>query len=140
VRVLLAIAAAVLAGWLALAARAGTPTVTVVAGTPTEASYRLSAPRLLPAGTIVFQLVNGGAAAHGLAVCTRPGPMTTCPSRITALLRPGRTATLTVKLGEGTYRFSVSTPGRAKPATGWVQVVVVTTVTTTIPQPTGTTR
>jgi plastocyanin len=65
----------------------------------TEREYALSfTPRTVPPGTVTFSVRNAGHAAHALAV-SGPGLKTVR----TRAIAPGKTGTLTVTLGRGTF-------------------------------------
>ena len=64
-----------------------TPTVRVEAGKPTEFAFVLT-PKTVPHGTVIFFVVNEGMRAHDFTIAGKK----------TAILAPGASAKLTVKL------------------------------------------
>jgi uncharacterized cupredoxin-like copper-binding protein len=101
----------------AAAGRAPAATVVLVtAGKPSELAFRLSRSTALPAGTITFRVTNAGRLPHVFKLCTTPGATAvaaSCAGRATKVLAPGGTATLTVALRGGRYRFLSTVPGQA---------------------------
>jgi uncharacterized cupredoxin-like copper-binding protein len=81
----------------------------VAAGKPvavTENEFHvILASKMLPAGTYTFVVKNAGKIQHDLAV--QGGAV----NQKTALINPGSTAKLTVKLGAGTYALYCTVPG-----------------------------
>lgn len=121
--------------------RAAAPTViTVTAGKPTEFAFQLSKKSAIPAGTVTFRVTNRGAVPHNFKVCTRPvanSRANACTGKSTPMLARGRSATLTMTLGKGTYEFLSSAPGHAaKGMKGLLGVVRVATSTPTTSTPT----
>lgn len=83
---------------------AGTTTVKV-----TEKEYRIAlSVKKAPAGPVKFVVRNSGTYPHALAIAG-PGLK---PKR-TPLIKPGRSATLTVTLRSGTYSLWCPVPGHA---------------------------
>jgi glucose/arabinose dehydrogenase len=104
---LVALALGVAAAWaLAGAAHARTrpkPRTTTVRVAATEFRFALSRASA-PAGTVRFVVTNTGRVAHNFFVA----------GRVTPLLQPGRTATLTVRFAKaGSYRYLCTVPGHA---------------------------
>jgi uncharacterized cupredoxin-like copper-binding protein len=91
--------------------------VTVTAGKPTELGFKLSKFSNLPAGTITFKVTNEGLGFHNFKICTTPTTSlakNACLGKVTKLLHPGNTATLTVKLTKsGKYEYLCAVPGHA---------------------------
>jgi uncharacterized cupredoxin-like copper-binding protein len=98
----------------AAAARTET-TVNVTAGKPSELRFTLSK-RTFPHGTVAFRLTNAGALAHDLKICASPkgGSANSCAGKVTRLIGPGQSVTLTYtfKTG-GTYEYLCTVPGHA---------------------------
>ena len=77
--------------------------VTVTAGKPSEYSFTLSR-QSVTAGTVVFKVVNAGKVRHDFEIA----------GRMTPVLRPGRSATLTVAFAKaGAFAYSSSVAGQA---------------------------
>jgi uncharacterized cupredoxin-like copper-binding protein len=72
-----------------------------------EKEYSISAPPTAHAGTVVFDVKNGGKIPHDLAV---QGPGIS-GVKATSLIQPGGDAKLTVKLAKGTYTIFCAVPG-----------------------------
>lgn len=79
---------------------------TTIRVTEREFKIGLSA-RSAPAGAVVFQITNTGRYTHALAIA---GPGV---SKKTAMIKPGKTATLTVTLRSGSYSLWCPIPGHA---------------------------
>lgn len=79
---------------------------TTIRVTEREFTIGLSA-RSAPAGAVVFQITNTGRYTHALAI-TGPGV-----SKKTAMIKPGKTATLAVTLRSGSYSLWCPIPGHA---------------------------
>jgi plastocyanin len=87
-----------LAGAVLAAAAVGSTTAAQTVKV-TEREYALSfTPRSVAPGTVTFTVRNAGKVAHALAV-SGPG----LKMKRTATIAPGNTASLTVKLGKGTF-------------------------------------
>jgi plastocyanin len=107
----------------ALAARsAGTVTVQVTAGKPSEGSFEFST-SAVPVGSVVFKIVNRGRRAHAFAIA----------GKRTAPIAPGKSASLTVVFTkEATYHGSFGVlsvyapvaPPTTAAGTGGTQTVV----------------
>jgi uncharacterized cupredoxin-like copper-binding protein len=96
--------AAVLVAGGALATAAvslGASSVKVAAGTPSEFRFQLSG-KARP-GTVSFRIANRGEVKHDFKIAGKK----------TRLISPGRSATLTVTLKKGTYRYLCTVPGHA---------------------------
>jgi uncharacterized cupredoxin-like copper-binding protein len=121
-------------------ARATVPTVVnVVAGKPTEWRFTLSRASGIPAGEVFFKVTNKGTLPHLFKVCSAPVAnvrLNACAGKATAIIKPGRSATLTVKLSRaGTYEF-LCTSGAAKGMKGLITVTAKAPArTATTPQP-----
>jgi len=122
------------------------PTViTVTAGKPSELAFSLSRSSLLPAGQVTFKVTNKGVLTHDFKICTSPtaaATKTSCVGKVTKMLAPGKSATLTVTLKrKGKYEYLCTVPGHAKSGmkgligigvkVAPVAVVKTTTTTTT---------
>jgi len=101
--VVLALVGAATAG---MVAHAGAGTRTIAVGEK-EFRIHLSTTKTAP-GTVRFVVHNTGKYRHALAIAG-PG----VKSKRTALIRPGRTAKLVVKLSPGTYELWCPVPGHA---------------------------
>jgi len=128
-----------------------TTVISVTAGKPSELAFKLSKFSKLPAGTFTFKVKNSGLAFHDFKLCTVPvtsAAKNACVGKATAILKPGQTATLTVKLTKnGLYEYLCSVPGHAaagmkgllgvgvavKAATPVATTTTTTTPTTTAP-------
>ena len=103
---------------------AGAITITVTAGKPSEYSFTLTK-KTVTVGTVVFKVVNAGKVRHDFEIAGRTTP----------LLRPGRSATLTVAFAKaGAFSYSSSVPGQAAHGMSGTLTVgagVQTTATTT---------
>ena len=88
--------------------------VTVTAGKPTEFGFALS-PKSVPAGKVTFTVTNGGAIPHDFKVCSSPkgGTADTCAGKVTKLINPGASATLTLTLAKGRYEYLCTVPTHA---------------------------
>jgi uncharacterized cupredoxin-like copper-binding protein len=84
---------------------AAKPTViTVTAGKPSELAFKLSKSSMVPSGTVTFKVTNKGNLPHDFKVGTKK----------TAMLSPGKSATLTVTLKKGKkYPYLCTVPGHA---------------------------
>ena len=98
-------------------AKSVTTTITVTAGKPSELAFKLSKYSNLPAGTFTFKVTNRGLAFHDFKICTKPVKLASknsCAGKGTKVLKPGQSATLTVKLtAKGLYEFLCSVTGHA---------------------------
>lgn len=124
-------------------------TITVTAGKPSELSFKLSKVSSIPAGTVIFKVKNSGAISHTFAVCLTPTTTATnaCKgkSKVTPLLKPGKSATITVVLTKkGKYEFLCTVPGHAgagmKGLFGIAVAVKAPVMPTTTTAPTTTTK
>ena len=122
-------------------AQATVPTVVnVVAGKPTEWRFTLSRASGIPAGEVFFKVTNKGTLPHLFKVCSAPVAnvrLNACAGKATASIKPGQSATLTVKLSRaGTYEF-LCTSGAAKGMKGLITVTAkaAPAPTATTPQP-----
>ncbi len=98
----------------ASAKTAGT-TVTVTAGKPSEFGFKLST-KTVKHGSVTFKVTNGGAIPHTFKLCSSPkgGSANACAGKATAMISPGKSATLTVTLpSAGTYEYLCTVPGHA---------------------------
>jgi uncharacterized cupredoxin-like copper-binding protein len=87
---------------LANPAHAGRASGTSIKVTATEFKFVLS-PSRAKAGSVTFTLVNKGKLAHDFAIAGKK----------TALVAPGKSAKLTVKLKAGKYPYKCTVPGHA---------------------------
>jgi len=124
-------------------AATGATVVMVTAGEPREMAFTIT-PSKVSAGTVSFQVTNGGKLPHAFQVCSSPlrGRAATCTGPKTAIIAPGRTATLVAKLGIGKYRYLDPVTGH-KAAKGTLVVIAVAPsagagTTTTTPAKPGT--
>jgi len=134
--------------------------VAVIAGKPSELSFKLSKFSKLPAGMITFKVTNQGLGFHNFKICTisvKTSAKNSCVGKSTPLLKHGQSATLTVKLTKnGTYEYMCAVPGHAaagmkgllgvgvavaatKPGANVSQTTTTTPVRTTTPTTTTTT-
>jgi len=86
------------------AAQAGptATTVTVTAGKPSELKFTLSK-KSVAAGAVTFKVTNKGKTAHDFKIAGKKS----------ALLRPGKSAVLAVKLKKGKAAYLCTLPGHA---------------------------
>jgi uncharacterized cupredoxin-like copper-binding protein len=105
-------AAAALA--IALPASAGqtASTVNVTAGKPSELKFTVL-PKTVTKGVVTFKVTNRGALSHDFKI----------GGKVTALLKPGKTATLKVILKAGKAAYLCTVPGHA--AAGMKGVITV---------------
>ncbi len=97
--------------------------ISVKAGTPSELAYTLSRssvptwPAKASSETITFAVTNNGTRAHDFKVCTTPvkhAIANSCAGKATKLLRPGRSARLTVSFKRrGSYEYLSTLRGDA---------------------------
>jgi len=110
--VVAAVAACALAGFPATGTGATHAKKQAVTVTATEFKFVLS-PKKVHAGTVAFRIVNKGKLAHDLSIAGKKS----------ALVKPGKTGTLTVTLHKGKYPYKCTVPGHA--AAGMKGVLVV---------------
>ena len=97
---------------------ANVATVTVVAGKPSELSFKLSKSSLIPVGKVIFKVTNGGRLVHDFKVCVKAvatSKASTCNGTGTKKIQPGKAAlplTVTFKT-KGKYEFLCTVPGHA---------------------------
>jgi uncharacterized cupredoxin-like copper-binding protein len=101
----------------ALGASAAVPkaSVSVMAGKPSEFRFTLSK-KSVSVGNITFNIKNVGKLAHTFKVCNSPngGTANSCTGKVTGMISPGKTATLTVGLkSKGSYEYLCTVPGHA---------------------------
>jgi mono/diheme cytochrome c family protein len=112
-----AIAAGAAGSVLAASVHAGTATtgvtVSVTAGKPTEQAFVVS-PKRVTAGTVTFKITNRGKLKHRFELCASPdgGSANACAGKMTPLLAPGKSASLTLTLAAGDYEYVDAAPGR----------------------------
>jgi uncharacterized cupredoxin-like copper-binding protein len=87
---------------LALAAPAAAATTTKVTVVATEFHFKLSKPSV-KAGKVTFVLLNKGHVGHDFAIAGKHTPV----------IDPGKSATLTVTLKKGSYKYECTVPGHA---------------------------
>jgi len=110
---LVAVLALVLAALAGAATRA--TTVTVTAGKPSEFGFKLST-KTVKHGAVTFKVRNGGAIPHDFKICAsaKGGTANACTGKVTKLLSPGQSATLTYTFKtKGTYEYLCTVPGHA---------------------------
>jgi nitrite reductase (NO-forming) len=88
-------------------------TATTVTVTASDFKFKLSTTHV-KAGTVTFRVINGGKIAHDFRIAGTKTPM----------IKPGKSATLTLVLKRGRYPFLCTVPGHAK--LGMKGVLVVT--------------
>lgn len=91
-------------------------TIRVVAGKPSEFRFKLSKSSLIRPGVVVFKVTNAGVAPHSFKICVRKAKSAkanACKGKVTKVLKKGKSATLTVKLGKGKFEFLCAVPGHA---------------------------
>jgi uncharacterized cupredoxin-like copper-binding protein len=77
-------------------------TVTVTAGSPNEFKFTV-APAKVAHGSVTFKVTNKGKLSHDFSIAGKK----------TALISPGKSATLTVNLAKGSYPYQCTVPGHA---------------------------
>jgi uncharacterized cupredoxin-like copper-binding protein len=91
--------------------------INVTIGKPTELGFTLSKSSNLTAGTFTFKVKNSGHGFHNFKICTSPtanSAKNSCVGKVTPLLKPGQTATLTVTLTKtGKYEYLCAVTGHA---------------------------
>jgi hypothetical protein len=116
--------------------------IKVTTGKPTEASLAISKTKSIPAGAVVFSVKNSGALPHVFKICSKPtlrASATSCAGKATPLLKPGKTAKLTVTLAKGYYEYLDTVTGQpSSNAKGLIGVVAPAGTVTTTPATTQT--
>jgi nitrite reductase (NO-forming) len=91
--------------------------ILVTAGKPSEFSFTLSK-RTVAVGTVIFKVTNLGKVPHSFEVCssaTTSLKANSCKGKVTAMLKPGRSQTLTVIFRKaGKYEYLCTVPGHAQ--------------------------
>jgi uncharacterized cupredoxin-like copper-binding protein len=90
-------------------------TVNVTAGKPGEFTFTLQKPSV-PRGTVLFKVTNAGNVPHNFEVCksNKGGSANSCKGKVTRLISPGASATLTVVFVlKGTYEYLCTVTGHA---------------------------
>ena len=91
--------------------------ITVVAGKPSELRFQMSQSSKLKLGTYTFKVTNKGLGFHTFKFCTTPvktAKKNTCVGKVTKTLKPGQSASFTVKIKKvGKYEILCSIPGHA---------------------------
>lgn len=115
--------------------------ITVTAGKPGELAFELSKSTNLTVGTYIFKVTDQGLGFHTFKFCTAPvktAKNNTCAGRVTRVLHPGQTATLTVTIKKnGKYEYLCSVPGHA--AAGMKGLIGVGVAVKPAPKPPATT-
>jgi uncharacterized cupredoxin-like copper-binding protein len=96
------------------AAAKGT-TVSVIAGKPSEFSFKLST-KTVPHGAVTFKVTNGGTLPHDFKVCasSKGGTALTCTGKGTVVISPGGAAKLVVTFKTaGKYEYLCTVSGHA---------------------------
>jgi hypothetical protein len=127
-RLLAALTLCGLAGFVAVPALAGHTAAkkTTVTVTDTGKSVKLSKTSFIAAGPVVVQVVNKDKVGHAFRVCSAPrvtAAAKTCVGKVTPVVSPGKSATLTVTLGKGSYEYLATAPGQPA-VTGLIGVAV----------------
>lgn len=89
--------------------------VTVTAGKPSEFGFKLST-TTIKSRTVTFKVTNSGTLPHDFKVCASAtgGTADTCAGKVTKLLTPGTSATLTATFAKsGTYEYLCTVSGHA---------------------------
>jgi uncharacterized cupredoxin-like copper-binding protein len=89
--------------------------ITVIAGKPSEFRFKLSATSVRH-GKVVFAVKNEGQLPHDFKICSSPkgGLANACSGKVTHLLSPGNSATLTYTFARmGKYEYLCTVPGHA---------------------------
>ena len=81
---------------------ANATTITVTAGTPTEFHFTLSK-KSAAKGSVTFKIVNKGKLAHDFKIA----------GKTSAMIQPGKSATLKVTLKAGKQKYECTVPGHA---------------------------
>jgi uncharacterized cupredoxin-like copper-binding protein len=90
-------------------------TVTVSAGKPSEFRFTISK-KSVKLGAVTFKVTNHGSIPHDFKLCTtaRSTLANSCTGKTTAVLQPGKTATLTFTFKKkGTYEYLCTVSGHA---------------------------
>jgi len=115
--------------------------ITVIEGKPSELAFQLSKSTKLKVGTYTFKVTNKGLGFHTFKFCTAPvktATKNTCVGKVTKVLHPGQSATLTVKIKKaGKYEYLCSVPGHA--AAGMKGLIGVGVAVKAAPRPPATT-
>jgi uncharacterized cupredoxin-like copper-binding protein len=119
-------------------------TITVTAGKPSELAFKLSKTSSIPAGTVIFKVKNSGVLSHTFSVCLTPTTTAAnkCKgkSKTTPLIKPGKSATLTVVLSKkGKYEYLCTVPGHAASGMKGLFGIAVAVKAPIAPKPTPTT-
>ena len=120
-------------------------TIIVTAGKPSELAFKLSKTSSIPAGTVIFKVKNAGVLSHTFAVCLTPvttDSANACKGKkkVTPLIKPGKSATLTVVLTKkGKYEYLCTVPSHAGAGMKGLFGIAVTVKAPIAPKPTPTT-
>jgi uncharacterized cupredoxin-like copper-binding protein len=93
------------------------PVVAVTAGKPTELAFTLAKTSVPAAGKVTFKVTNKGTLAHDFQICTATtttGNAFACVGLKTPMIKPGKSALLTVTLKKGKHEFLCTVPGHAQ--------------------------
>jgi uncharacterized cupredoxin-like copper-binding protein len=117
-------------------------TVKVTVGKPREMAFTIN-PSKVSAGTVTFQVTNGGKLPHAFQVCSSAlgGSAVKCAGPKTATIAPGKTAKLVAKLGAGKHEYLDPVTGHTAAKGTLVVIAAPPTVggTSTTPSTGGTT-
>ena len=122
----LAAVVAVLAWTLPASAQQRAATVKSPKGSRVSSGIRV-APKSVKHGAVTFKVTNSGLLPHDFKLCSsnKGGTANACAGKSTALISPGKTATLTVNLASaGSYEYMCTVSGHA--AAGMKGVLKVT--------------
>jgi mono/diheme cytochrome c family protein len=90
--------------------------ITVTAGKPSELGFNLSKSSLITVGKVTFKVTNKGALSHDFKICTalvKSAAKNSCVGKVTPMIKPGKSATLTVTLKKGQYEYLCTVAGHA---------------------------
>lgn len=89
-------------------------TVTVTAGKPSIFAFTLST-KSVKAGPVTFKVTNKGSIPHDFKLCSssKGGTANSCSGKGTALISPGKSATLSITLKAGSYEYLCTVSGHA---------------------------
>jgi uncharacterized cupredoxin-like copper-binding protein len=102
---------------VARAHRVAVPVVAVTAGKPSELAFTLSKASVPAAGKVTFKVTNKGTLAHDFEICsatTTTGNAFSCVGTKTPMIKPGKSAMITVTLKKGKHEYLCTVPGHAQ--------------------------